>query len=297
MIGMILAAGLGTRLRPLTDHLPKPALPVANRPLAAFALERLRAAGVREVRANGHHLADAMEATLRALEPAIRFFAEPVLLGTGGGLRNALADVDEEVVVMNGDVLFDIDLARVIALHRAHDAFATMVLRTDPNAIAMGAVYVDAEMRVASIAGYPSIVTGAPYAFSGVHVLSPRVLRALPEEGCIVRKGYHRFLDAGERVLGVVDDGRWADLGTHAAYLAANVALANGSWSWPGIAPDARGIVASALPNAHISESVVGAGVTASPGLRIERSVVLPGSELREDAMGAIVTPFDRIVP
>lgn len=296
MIGMILAAGLGTRLRPLTDHLPKPAVPVANRALVGFAVERLRDAGITSLRANGHHLAPAMRDALRALDPGLGFFAEQNLLGTGGGLYNALHDADDEVVVINGDVLFDVDVRAAIAAHRAHDAFATMVVRPDPRAEAMGAVRVSADGLVRMIAGKPDVRAEGTeaFAFSGVHVLSRRALRALPEEGCIVRRGYHRWLEAGERVLGVVDGGRWADLGTHAAYLEANVALATGGWPWPGITHDIRGIVheTARVKEASITASVVGDEAIVDPGVSLERCVVWPNAHVTTSARDAIITPF-----
>lgn len=298
---MILAAGLGTRLRPLTDHLPKPAVPVANRPLAAFALERLQGIGVDAVHANVHHLPEAMARALLAIDPRLRVFREVALLGTGGGLHNALRDVDDEVVVMNGDVLFDVDLRAALDAHRAADAFATMVVRPDPAAETMGAVRIAGDGAVRSIAGAPEgdHAGTRALAFSGVHVFSPRALRALPEEGCVIRQGYHRWLQADERVIGVVDEGRWADLGTHAAYLRANVALAAGAWSWPGVAPDARGIVhpGASVSAARITRSVVGEGAFVAEGVDLEGCVVWPGTRVSEPARDVILTPFARIGP
>lgn len=299
MIGMILAAGLGARLRPLTDHLPKPAVPVANHALAGFAVARLRDAGVTELRANGHHLAEAMRDTLAALDPSLRFFAEETLLGTGGGLHNALRDAHDEVVVINGDVLFDVDLRAAIAAHRAHDAFATMVVRPDPRAEAMGSVRVALDGRVHAIAGHPSKSTTETeaFAFSGVHVLSRRALRALPLEGCVIRRGYHRWLDAGERVLGVVDQGRWADLGTHRAYLDANVAIATGDWTWPGITHDTRGIVheTARTADASITRSVVGEGAIVDSGVSLSGCVVWPFTHVTESTSDVILTPFGTV--
>ncbi|CAG0983248.1 partial N-acetylmuramate alpha-1-phosphate uridylyltransferase, partial [Anaerolineae bacterium] len=164
MIGMVLGAGLGTRLRPLTDRLPKPVVPLFDRPLAAYALERLFAAGVRDAVMNTHHRAGEV---VRALEAHVpegmrpRFGHEPELLGTGGGIRNALSILRNDVggggpmLVINGDVLFWPDLESALALHAQLGAVATMVLREDPRAKELGAIEVDGGGRVRRLLGKP----------------------------------------------------------------------------------------------------------------------------------------------
>ena len=140
MLGMVFAAGLGTRLAPLTQRLPKPVVPLMNRPLARYSLEALAAAGVERCALNTHHLADAVPEALEGHVPTgmtARFVHEPKLLGTGGGLRHALtalidefgADDDTPILVMNGDILFWPELERALAVHRRLGAVATVVLR------------------------------------------------------------------------------------------------------------------------------------------------------------------------
>src|SRR5688572_13255667 len=146
MRAMVFAAGVGSRLRPLTDRLPKPAVPFFHRPICWYALDHLARTGVNEVVLNAHYLAGELEQALRdaprigGLEP--RIVREAELLGTGGGLRNAVAlqsrrlgrelGDDEPFVVTAGDIFFAPDLAGAIALHRRSRAYATMVLRSDP---------------------------------------------------------------------------------------------------------------------------------------------------------------------
>ena len=137
MHALLLCAGLGTRLRPLTDERPKPLVPVLHRPLAAYALDHLAAAGVRHVVANAHHLAAQLEPALaphgasHAMD--LRVLVEPTLLGTGGAIRNALPHLGEDFVVFNGDVLSRPDLGAAWERHRALGAKVTMVMNSTPT--------------------------------------------------------------------------------------------------------------------------------------------------------------------
>jgi mannose-1-phosphate guanylyltransferase len=279
--GVILGAGLGTRLRPLTDRVPKPALPVVHRPLASYAVERLRAAGVDRIAMNVHHLAGVLE---RALGDEVVIAREPALLGTGGGVRFAAGALEpDDVFVMNGDILFWPDLEGALALHRALGAIATVVLREDPRARELGALGIDAEGRVRSL------LTPAPpgireHMFTGVHVLSARAVSDLPAEGCIIRKAYRRWIDAGEVVAGFVDHGPWRDLGTPREYLRANLDLASGRFAWPTkVAPIDDG------------DCVIGTGVTIADGVHLERCVVWAGTHVDRDAREAILAGDLRI--
>src|SRR5262252_2699590 len=123
LVGMVLCAGLGTRLRPLTERVPKPAVPVCGVPLIQLNLALLAEVGVRRAVVNVHHLADAMaeaaSAAARAVGLSLTVSREPIIAGTGGALREArpaLAGADA-IVVVNGDILFDVDLPPVLAAH------------------------------------------------------------------------------------------------------------------------------------------------------------------------------------
>lgn len=297
MRGMVFAAGLGTRLRPLTDVLPKPVVPLLNRPLASYALERLAALGVREVAINTHHLGAVVERELAGHMPEGvngRFVHEPSLLGTGGGLRNALGTSDEPVVVMNGDIFFWPDLDGAIALHERLGAIATVVLRRDPRARQLGALEVDGEGRVRRLLGRPENVA-APLEelmFTGVHVISPRGLRELPADGCIIRHSYRRWIDEGKVVGGFVDEGAWRDLGTPTEYLRANMDLLSGTLRWPGAR---EAVLGEAGEGARLDEAVVGRGARIEAGVRLERVVVWPGVRVTEDAREAILAPHTRV--
>src|SRR5919197_3090864 len=149
VVGMVLCAGLGTRLRPLTARVPKPAAPVCGVPLVRYALALLAHAGARRAVVNVHHLPDAMAATAEAAARAVGLdlavSREPVIAGTGGALREAaplLAGADV-IVVVNGDVLFDVDLAAALAAHRTSGALATMVLMPMPPGASYASVETD----------------------------------------------------------------------------------------------------------------------------------------------------------
>jgi mannose-1-phosphate guanylyltransferase len=231
VVGMLLCAGLGTRLRPLTLRVPKPAVPVCGVPLVTWTLGLLAGAGAARAVVNVHHLPDAMEAAARdgARQAGLPLAVsrEPRIAGTGGALREAralLAGADA-ILLVNGDVLFDVDLGAALAAHRASGALATMVLLPMPAGAAYATVEVDGGGAVRRIAGRfgPGGEGLTPWHFSGVHVLSPALLDRVPAEPfeCDVNRHVYPPLLASGAVRGLVADGYWNDLGTPARYLAA----------------------------------------------------------------------------
>lgn len=184
--GMVLCAGYGTRLRPLTDLVPKPLLPVGGRALLDLAVASLDHAGVGPIVVNTHHLGDQVAAHLAARADALRFTLSPEaeILGTGGALDGArafLAQADE-ILLHNGDVLTDVDLAPLLAAHRALGAVATLLLVDCP---AVNTVDVAADGRVLRLAGRPEAAgDGEPTArrltYSGIAVFARRLLDDVP---------------------------------------------------------------------------------------------------------------------
>ena len=291
--GMVLCAGLGTRLRPLTERCPKPAVPVCGVPLVRYTLGLLAGAGVRRAVVNVHHLPEQMAAEARAAAAALGLellvSEEPVIAGTGGALREArplLAGADA-VVVVNGDVLFDVDLGSALAAHQASGALATMVLTAMPPGGRYAAVELDEGGRVRRIAGRygPGGEGLTPWHFPGVHVLSPELLArvpAAPFEVDVNREVYPPLMARG-LVRGLVTSGYWNDLGAPDRYLAANLDVAAGRVPLgrfglaapPAISPDAvveRGAV--------VRDAVVGAGCRVPAGARLDRAVLWPGTAL-----------------
>ena len=316
---MILAAGLGTRLRPLTHLIPKPLLPVANRPLLEYTLALLAGAGVREVVVNAHHLPDLLEGGLRALDPsglAVHVSRERRILGTAGGLKKAEGFLsDGTFLLLNGDFLVDLDLSRVLDFHRQQGATATMVLVPDETSGVLG-VDPDGAIR-RFIAPRPA---SEPHerlscGFTGIHVLEPEVFRLIPARTPweINRQVYPELIARGRRVCGFVHQGYWREAGSPAGYLAANRevvgGLAGAIAPRPGAgAPTLAGAVCHAPVLAgrgvHVGagveigpETVVGPEVRIGDGARIRRSVVLEGTDVPAgaDLDGEVLFPGGRL--
>lgn len=225
MKAMILAAGLGTRLRPLTDVTPKPLLPVAGTPMIVWNLLLLKRHGIREVVINLHHLGPMIPKALgdgAAFGMRIIYSHEPVILGTGGGIKQAEPHFNgEPVLVLNGDTLFELDLSAVMAFHREQHAAATLVLRRDPEAVRWGLVEVTDRAEVVRITGRGLTQPTATSArmFAGIHILHPRLLRYLPAaQECSIIDAYVQGIQDGERIVGFDFDGFWSDVGTPERY-------------------------------------------------------------------------------
>lgn len=225
MRAMILAAGFGTRLRPLTNTIPKPLLPVAGRPLIVWNLLLLKQHGITEAIINLHHLGHLIEKELgdgSALGMRLTYSHEPVILGTGGGIKEAEPFFDRQpVLVMNADTLLDVDLTEVIRLHEAYDPVATMVVRADAEAETWGPVELDAMQHVIRInrKGRAGVKAAAICMFAGAHVLHPRVLADVPrgKESSIIDP-YVRALERGDTICGFPMQGYWSDIGTPERY-------------------------------------------------------------------------------
>jgi mannose-1-phosphate guanylyltransferase len=298
---MVLAAGLGERMRPLTELIAKPALPVLNRPLLHWTLEHLASHGVREVVINLHHLPRTIRRVVgngRAFGLAVRYSNEAEILGTGGGprkLRRFLGD--EPFLLVNGDVIFDFDLTALVRAHRRSRALATLALRPNPDPSRYSPVVTARDGRVLSIAGRPRAARGTASLFTGVHVMDPAVLDRLPlGPSDSVRDAYFPMLGAGERIQGLRVKGAWYDFGSPALYLRSHAAiLASGLRGRAG----ARRVIdptAKVSTTARIVGSVVGPGCVVEAGATVTGSVLWNGvrvgerSEVRDSILTSRVT-------
>lgn len=230
MKGFVLAAGLGERLLPITQTVPKPLLPVGNLPLIAYALKLLAAHGITDVIVNLHHLAKTMREALgdgSAFGVEITYSVEEEILGTGGGLKNMHEHLtDDSFVVINSDTVIDVDLQPIIAAHQDNGALATMVLREDPQQAEYGQIEIDGSGRIRRLLGQGEQADGLrPLMFAGVHVLTPRFLEYIPPDvnTCVNRYAYSKALRNDEVLQGVAVDGYWADAGTPERYYQTNV--------------------------------------------------------------------------
>jgi mannose-1-phosphate guanylyltransferase len=230
MKAMILAAGLGTRLKPLTDNRPKALVELSGRTLLEITLSRLRSFGVTEVIANVHHFADMVTNYLKSNKNfgmRIEISREDVLLDTGGGLKKAawffLEDssrLDEPFLLHNVDVISNIDLRRMLQFHKENHALASLAVQSRETSRPL--LFDDHLQLCGRRAGRdhePEIVLPSahldPLAFSGIHVISPRLLSLLTEEGVFsIIPSYLRLGAQGEKILAFrADQYYWRDLG------------------------------------------------------------------------------------
>ncbi len=228
MKAMILAAGLGTRLLPLTREMAKAVVPFANRPLIHYHLEWLMENGVNEVVINLHHRSQSIISAIqqRSWPLEIHFSHEANLLGTAGGVKKAEEYFQDETFVMvNSDSLFEIDLASPIAFHREKGGVATMVLKEKSLEDPYGTVTIDEASRIMDIGESEAARgEGKGHTFIGIHVLEPEIFGLIPS-GCffeINQMVYPRLIEEGKPVWGFVTDSYWAEIGSHRAYLQAH---------------------------------------------------------------------------
>ena len=229
MKAMVLAAGLGTRLRPLTNDRPKALVELNGRTLLEITLSRLRQLGVQEVIVNAHHLSELLVQYLAAnnnFGMTIEVSREDVLLDTGGGLKKAAhfflgeaGSEDEPFVLHNVDVISTIDLARMVSFHREHGALATLALQDrktsryllfDETGRLCGRRSKDGKTEQVRASTNPQAL-----AFCGVHIISPRFLSMMSEAGVFsILQPYLRLAAAGEDILCFrADEYYWKDLG------------------------------------------------------------------------------------
>jgi len=290
---MILAAGLGTRLRPITDHVPKPLSPVGNVPVLGRHLDALAAIGVQRVVVNASHLAAQIERFIGdgsawGLEVIVSPEREPA--GTGGGIARArpwLQD-QEEFLVVNADIVHGYDLRAIAARRRASGAAAVAVIRRT-GARFPSALGVDDARRVVYVPGLEA-PAGEPVDFAGIHVLTPVIFAHLQPTGSIFVDGYAPLMRSGGLVVAYEDpDADWFDVGSPAGLLEANVAAAR---AHPRLPPEAA-THADVTPPVLIAEDailapgcaigpdvVVGSGARIGAGARIIRTVVWPATEV-----------------
>jgi mannose-1-phosphate guanylyltransferase len=281
----ILGAGLGTRLRPLTDHLPKPLVPLFHRPLVEWAMDACRQAGIQRFAINTHHLPEAWLGYADHLKASL--FHEPVLLETGGGLKNIEAWIgDESLLVHNGDIFSTLPLHKLIAAHEASGLPVTLALRTEGTARHLALD--ETGTRVTDIRNQLGRAEGS-HLFSGIYCIRPEFLKLLPADQKIsVIPAFLQLAAAGQLGAVVLDEGVWLDLGDRESYLQAHRMLDLAA----AIHPQAM-----IAPDAQVVNSVVGAGAVIGNAAMIRNSVIWPGCQIAPHATldGCIVSTREAI--
>lgn len=285
----VLGAGLGKRLRPLTDSLPKPLVPVLHRPLIERAFDHLNGVGIDKFVVNTHHLPEAYTTAYPSAEyrgSPIAFRNEPILLETGGGIAN-VADLlgDEPFIVYNGDILTDLPLAPAIEAHReaaTRGRLVTMVLRSQGHALQ---VAIDEASNAVIDIGDRLGRAGGTHQFTGIYLVEPGFhdfLQTGVKESVIA--GFLRAMGKGDEKVGsiVLDSGSWEDLGTPESYIDANLAA---SLADPDSAVHPEADVDS---TADLSGgTVIGAGAYVAEGTVLDSCVIWPGAHV---APGSFLT-------
>jgi NDP-sugar pyrophosphorylase family protein len=298
---LVLAAGRGERLRPLTAAIPKPLLPVAGRPLAAWTLERLRDAGVEATAMNLHWLGGAIRErfgeTYRGMP--LRYSEESELLGTGGAippLRDFLADCDVALVV-NGDSLCRWPIRELVAAHRRARPAATVLLHRglDPRPFGGGAA-LEGDRVLAFRPGSLGWAAARRHAvFAGVQAISPELLARLPDgPSDLVEALYHPLLADGATIRAVETVRLWHDLGTPRRYLEGAL-----DWALGGTRRGSRVVKgAEVAEGARLRRAVVERGATIEAGAALDASLVLPGAKVGAGArLTRVVVGPDAVVP
>jgi mannose-1-phosphate guanylyltransferase len=287
---MVLAAGFGTRLRPLTEERPKPLLPLGDRMLLEHILERLAEQGFSQVVANAHHLTPTFRELASGLAGLVAIVEESSILGTAGGIANARRWLEGPLVVWNGDIVTRLDLSALLAGTPSDG----LVLAVAPRAAGEGTVGIGDGDRVVRLRGErfgDERRGGDDVCVAGIGC---ERLAALPDEGCLIGDVALPMLRSGRSVKTFAVDGEWDAPGDSIAdYLDANA-----RWLVRRVGAGNSFVHPEALVDAGVEvvSSVIGAGARAIGDGRVERCVVWPGATVRAPLSDAVVTTGGRVV-
>jgi mannose-1-phosphate guanylyltransferase len=300
MKAVVLVGGEGTRLRPLTETVPKPLIPFLNRPFLHHVLDHLAAHGVREAILSSPYLEEGFRGFLesRKGEPAVTWITEAEPLGTSGAVAGALDHLDDTFLVLNGDILTHLDLSALIDFHRRSKAIGTIALTRVADARPFGLVDTETDGRVVAFREKPvELVPGTVNA--GTYVLEPRALADVPR-GVMVsieRETFPSLISRGEPLFAFVSDGYWRDLGTPEAYLQAHFDALEGRMGRRYPQPllgDRCQVAAGAVVGGMV---VLGDDSAVGPDARVDRSVIHERASVGEGAtVEGSVLGFDALV-
>ncbi len=292
---MILAAGYGERLWPLTCDRTKPALPVLGKPLVGYVAEYLAGHGIKDVIVNLHHQPESVRRALgdgSQFGVRLQYVHEPVILGTSGALDNARQLLEGDTfVVVNGKLITDLDLKAALETHRRKKALATLVLRPNPKYERFSIVETR-EGLVSRFAGMPGprspdSKSAPPLMFTGIQILESRIFDYIPRGvfSHSVTEVYPQAMARGERIAAHIAEGMWYELSTLKRYLDISLALLRERDVYTGVNPaiheQAEVHEAVLWDNvtveeaAHVRRAILGDGVRVLSGERIEDAAVV----------------------
>ena len=285
----VLGAGLGTRLRPLTNVLPKPLLPIFGKRLVTFAIDHLHQVGIEKIWVNTHHLHQRFEVLASDQRyKGIEFVFEPEILETGGGIKNLERSIgDETFIVYSGDILTDVAVEHLLEAHLTRKNDVTLALRS--TGIASTVRWCSDTGRILDLYGDSRSDSARGYDFAGISIWSPSVFARIPENTKIsFVPVLADWLKAGGKIGGVLlEENHWFNVGTRAEYLRLHQFIANQGWSpryiwssdteWPvRVEPSAKVAANSRIEGA----SYVGNNCSIDSDVCIQDSILLPGSSL-----------------
>ncbi len=274
----ILGAGLGTRLRPLTNVLPKPLVPIFHEPMANYALRHCQAAGISEFAINTHHLPDAWQNAYPNAKfhgSPLHFFHEEILLETGGGIKNIASFIDTDpLLIYNGDILTDIDISALIHHHKTSGNIATLALRsTGENCNVNISGHQVTDMR--------NLLSNTPgtHQFTGIYCIQPEILPLIPSgEVVSVVPAFIELIKMEKLGAVVLDEGSWFDIGNPEAYREIHTHMR--SQRKDAIHPDAV-----IHPQAEVCTDtcIIGPGAQIASGAKLKNTIVWPQVSIPED--------------
>ena len=294
MKAMILAAGLGTRLRPLSLNRPKALVPIANKLIIDRVIEYLKECHVNEIVVNAHHHHEQVQKHLDRGRPFgidIQVLVEPKILGTGGGIKNAEGFWDESpFVVINSDILTNIDILKAYDFHRNSGSLATLILHDQPP---FNQIQIDSQMNILDITGDNR---NGRLAFTGIHIIDPELLTYIPA-GVFsnIIDCYRDLIRKGKPIKACISTGhKWQDIGTVESYILANKeALKENPFL---LAPDVQVHSTARLKDwaiigektrleqeVEVTRSILWENVTIKEGTRVIDSVVTADKEVTQD--------------
>lgn len=288
MKAMILAAGFGTRLFPLTIDRTKPAIPFLGKPLVGYVAEYVAKFGFKEVVVNLHHQPESVK---KALGDGADFgvkihytLEEPKILGTAGALDNARHLLENETfLIVNGKIITDIDISAALETHRRENALATMILI--PNEKRERFTVVETEgNRVTGFGDYaepiqnPKSEIPKPLMFTGIHILEPRVFEYIPRNvySDIVPTFYNPAIRRGEKIIAHIANGKWFELSTIPRYLEISLAMLNGKAE-----KIVKGENVNISNSAKVENSVIWDDVTVEEGASVSKTIIADGVNIK----------------
>ena len=293
MKAIILAAGFGTRLFPLTIDRTKPAIPFLGKPLVGYVAEYVARYGFKDVVVNLHHQPESVKNSLGTGEKFgvnIHYALEyPAILGTAGALENARKYLDGETfLVVNGKIITDIDLTAALETHHRTKALATMVLKSNPRREKFTMIAVE-NGQVRGFAGNPAPLSAEeienpltdlpiPLMFTGIHLLEPEVFNYIPVGGFsdIINVFYRPAIAEGKKIAAHISNANWYELSTIPRYLDISLAVLNGANN--GVTGGVNCIIAG---GADVSDSVIWDNVRIEAGATVRRAILADNVQIK----------------